>query len=117
MRPRTLVSSFLSKVCRRGLDNGGVKVRAEIGKLSALHTLGVVNVNASCGTKAIFKALKKLTQLRKLGVSGINKGNIKETRSFVKPSEIMHISNLCQWSSIKMITWMDWIASPSHPRP
>ena len=45
------------------LDNGGV----EIGSLSALtlHTLGVVNVNGSCG-KSIFNELKKLTQLRKL---------------------------------------------------
>jgi hypothetical protein len=72
-RPHTLVSSLLSKLCRHGLDNGGV----EIGKLSALHTLGVLNVNGSCG-KFIFKEIKKLTQLRKLSVSGINKGNIQE---------------------------------------
>ncbi|OEL30026.1 hypothetical protein BAE44_0008955, partial [Dichanthelium oligosanthes] len=54
----------------------------EIGKLSALHTFGVVNVNGSCGNgscgKSIFEELKKLNQLRKLGVSGINKGNIKD---------------------------------------
>lgn len=72
-RPHTLVSSLLSKLCRRGLDNGGV----EIGKLSTLHTLGVVNVKGPCG-KSIFKEIKQLTQLRKLGVCGINKGNIHE---------------------------------------
>jgi hypothetical protein len=72
-------------LCRRGgggLDNNGpaaagVTVPADIGKLSVLHTLGVVKVSAQCG-KAIFQELKKLTRLRKLGVSGINKGNIKE---------------------------------------
>nr|CAB3446015.1 unnamed protein product [Digitaria exilis] len=74
-RPRGWVSSLMPKLRRGGLDNSGV----EIGKLSAfgLHTLGVVNVTGSCG-KSIFKELKKLTQLRKLGVSGINKGNIKD---------------------------------------
>ena len=41
-RPSARVSSLLSKLCRGGLDNGGV----QIGKLSALHTFGVVNVKA-----------------------------------------------------------------------
>jgi hypothetical protein len=45
-----------------------------IGKLTTLHTLGVVDVNLS-GGKAFLKELRKLTQLRKLGVSGINRGN------------------------------------------
>ncbi|KAG0516345.1 hypothetical protein BDA96_10G354000 [Sorghum bicolor] len=80
-RPRTLVSSFLSKFIRRGDGPAaaGVTFPADIGNLSVLHTLGVVKVShAQCGSKAIFQELKKLTQLRKLGVSGVNKGNIKE---------------------------------------
>ncbi|CAM0908698.1 unnamed protein product [Alopecurus aequalis] len=55
----------------------GVRVPRGIGKLTALHTLGVVNVGAS-GGKGTVEELKKLTQLRKLGVSGINKHNSKE---------------------------------------
>ena len=44
-----------------------------------LHTIGVVKVIApSSKDMDIFEELKKLTQLRKLGVSGINKGNIKK---------------------------------------
>ncbi|XP_044318738.1 disease resistance protein RGA4-like [Triticum aestivum] len=52
----------------------GIVVPPGIGKLTALHTLGVVNVRAS-GTKAVLEGLKKLTHLHKLGVSGINKSN------------------------------------------
>ncbi|KAE8805199.1 hypothetical protein D1007_18748 [Hordeum vulgare] len=69
------VSSWLPDVCRRH-RLVGVQVPEEIGKLTALHTLGVINVAAS-GAKAFLPELKKLTQLRKLGVSGINKHNSK----------------------------------------
>uniref|UniRef100_A0ACD6AUV5 Uncharacterized protein n=1 Tax=Avena sativa TaxID=4498 RepID=A0ACD6AUV5_AVESA len=69
----------LHQKCRRlygdGDDNAhGVKVPvAGIHKLTALHTLGVVNVTRS--GKTLLKELKKLTQLRKLRVSGINGKN------------------------------------------
>ncbi|XP_047072674.1 uncharacterized protein LOC124681946 isoform X2 [Lolium rigidum] len=67
-RPQTLVSSWLSKFQKPRHDSGSVKVPVGIGSLTALHTLGVVNVAAG---KAALKELKNLTQLRKLGVSGI----------------------------------------------
>jgi hypothetical protein len=72
-----LVPSFLSKLCRRNND-GSVKVPAGIKKLVVMHTLGVVNVNCTSRGEYIFDVLKKLSQLRKLGVSGISKRNIKE---------------------------------------
>uniref|UniRef100_A0ACD5UJ53 Uncharacterized protein n=1 Tax=Avena sativa TaxID=4498 RepID=A0ACD5UJ53_AVESA len=69
----------------------GVKVPSEVGKLTALHTLGVVNIRAS-GGKAIVKEIKKLTQLRKLGVSGINRHNSKELFSSI--SGHVHLESL-----------------------
>jgi Leucine-rich repeat (LRR) protein len=74
----SLSKKFSSRCCRRDVYNGGgVKVPgASIGNLTALHTLGVVNATTS--GKVLLKEITKLTQLRKLGVSGINKGNIEE---------------------------------------
>ncbi|KAF6992205.1 hypothetical protein CFC21_009220 [Triticum aestivum] len=81
-RPCSLVSSWLSKLRRRRLDNDGVEVPEGIGSMTALHTIGVVNVNIPNG-KAILKELKKVTQLRKLSVSGINGQNIQELCNFI----------------------------------
>lgn len=68
-------SSRLSESRRRdGLV--GREVPKGIGELTALHTLGVVNVSAS-GGKAFVEEIKKLTQLHKLGVSGISRHNSK----------------------------------------
>lgn len=64
--------SWLSR--KKKTNDGGVKVPAGIGNLTALHTLGVVKVSGTCG-KAILKEMKQLTQLRNLGVSGINQKN------------------------------------------
>uniref|UniRef100_N1QYX7 Disease resistance protein RPM1 n=1 Tax=Aegilops tauschii TaxID=37682 RepID=N1QYX7_AEGTA len=81
-RPCSLVSSWLSKLRRRRLDNDGVEFPVGIGSMTALHTIGVVNVNIPNG-KAILKELKNLTQLRKLSVSGINRQNIQELCDFI----------------------------------
>ncbi|KAL6658475.1 hypothetical protein ACP70R_004061 [Stipagrostis hirtigluma subsp. patula] len=61
----------------RRLPNSGVEVPRGIEQLIALHTLGVIDVSVARG-RCILKELKKLTQLRKLGVSGINQENCQE---------------------------------------
>uniref|UniRef100_A0A0E0AYA8 Uncharacterized protein n=1 Tax=Oryza glumipatula TaxID=40148 RepID=A0A0E0AYA8_9ORYZ len=70
-----LISSWL-----RNLDLFSVEVPRGIGRLRAIHTLSVVNIARG---KAILKNLKKLTQLRKLGVTGINKNNCKKLCSAI----------------------------------
>jgi len=74
--PRTTVSWTSSLFCRhRQLE--GVEVPTGIDKMTALHTIGVVNVDSARG-RAILKEVRKLTQLRKLGVSGISRNNSKD---------------------------------------
>lgn len=51
-----------------------------IGKLRALHTLGLVNL---AWDKAILQDMKRLTHLRKLAVTGINKENGQEFCSVI----------------------------------
>ncbi|CAD6254460.1 unnamed protein product [Miscanthus lutarioriparius] len=51
----------------------GVQVPRGISKLKALHTLRVVNVTQ--GKATTFQELRELTQLRKLGVTGVGKKN------------------------------------------
>lgn len=58
-------------------NSGGVTVPRGIQGLVALHTLGVVDVGVAEG-KAILEEIKKLSQLHKLGVCGINQNNSKE---------------------------------------
>nr|UBY07474.1 NBS-LRR disease resistance protein [Dasypyrum villosum] len=66
--------SWLPEFCRCHRPTISVEVPTDIGELIELHTLGVINITAS-GAKKTVKELKKLTQLRKLGVSGINRKN------------------------------------------
>uniref|UniRef100_A0A0D9XAA9 FBD domain-containing protein n=1 Tax=Leersia perrieri TaxID=77586 RepID=A0A0D9XAA9_9ORYZ len=64
----------------RNMDLYGVKVPRGIGRLRYMHTLSVVNIARG---NAFLKKLKRLTQLRKLGVTGINKKNCKELCSAI----------------------------------
>ncbi|VAI93789.1 unnamed protein product [Triticum turgidum subsp. durum] len=77
------LSNCLHELCRRN-HLAGVKAPRGIGKLTELHTLGVVNV--------ALEDLKKLTQLRKLGVSGINTKN--SPRFFSAISDHVHLESL-----------------------
>ncbi|WVZ91899.1 hypothetical protein U9M48_038012 [Paspalum notatum var. saurae] len=61
----------------RRLDPYGVVVPKGIWKLKSLRTLGVMNIAGGSG-KAMLRDMRKLTQLRKLAVRGINQENCKE---------------------------------------
>ncbi|KAI5021243.1 hypothetical protein ZWY2020_055088 [Hordeum vulgare] len=63
------------------LDMYGVLVPRGMRKLKALHTLGVVNIGRR--RKVVLQDIKRLTQLRKLGVTGINKENGQELCSAI----------------------------------
>uniref|UniRef100_J3LCV0 Uncharacterized protein n=1 Tax=Oryza brachyantha TaxID=4533 RepID=J3LCV0_ORYBR len=74
-----------------GEDLEGVEAPDGIGKLSVLHTIGVVNVTSN---KAILGELEKLTQLRKLGLTGINKKNSQSVLSVINNLALLHSLSL-----------------------
>ncbi|TKW02978.1 hypothetical protein SEVIR_7G044200v4 [Setaria viridis] len=93
-RAQNFVSGCLSNNLNRSKQqahDSSVKVPAGIGRLTMLQTLGVVNVGGA-GRKAISNELKMLTQLRKLGVSGINQGNYQKLFSAI--SDHAHLVSL-----------------------
>uniref|UniRef100_A0ACD5TT79 Uncharacterized protein n=1 Tax=Avena sativa TaxID=4498 RepID=A0ACD5TT79_AVESA len=80
-------------LCKKhGHNLVGVEVPRGIGRLKALHTLGVVNVAAPGSSKSFVQDLKKLTQLRKLGVSGINRKN--SAKFFRAINGLVHLESL-----------------------
>ncbi|CAN6372461.1 unnamed protein product [Urochloa humidicola] len=72
---RVMLANLCLRLCRRrllaGTQSGGVGVPEGIAKLTPLQTLGVVDVNTRGGVP-IYSELGKLTNLRKLSVSGLN---------------------------------------------
>ncbi|KAJ1274745.1 hypothetical protein BS78_05G084800 [Paspalum vaginatum] len=69
---------------RHAFMAGGVEVPGGVGKLSALHTLGIVHISSSSADgEAVMEDLKKLTQLHKLGVCGVNQRNSQKLCSAI----------------------------------
>lgn len=78
----TVVGSWFQLSKWHAPNSSGVELPRGIGQLIGLLTLGVIDVSAARG-RSILKELKKLTQLQKLGVSGISRGNCQELSSVI----------------------------------
>jgi hypothetical protein len=89
--------------------NGGVVVPRGIGKMTALHNISVIDVSVASGS-AILEELKNLTQLRKLGVSGIKRENCKELCCAI--SDHAHLESLSLWLGTNQAGCLDAISPP-----
>ncbi|CAL4994135.1 unnamed protein product [Urochloa decumbens] len=102
--------SWLSAPCRAG-PVCGVEVPTGIEKLTALHTIGVLNAGLLRG-KAILKEIKKLTQLHKLGVTGISNKNCKVLCSAI--SYHAHLESLSVWLNRGSGHCLDKVSMPQQ---
>jgi len=100
-----------SKFNQRRHPRFGVEVPSGIGKLTALHTLGVINIGASEG-EAVLKMLKNLTQLCKLGVFGVNRKNSEAFSSAI--SRHSHLGSLAVCLDKESQDCVDDICLPSQ---
>jgi len=90
----------------------GVKVPIKTAALISLHTLGVINISATSDMD-IQQLFKNLTQLRKLGVSGINRRNIKGFFSAIEGH--VHLESLSlQLHMEKDLEWLHKITTPRN---
>ncbi|KAG2557839.1 hypothetical protein PVAP13_8NG262100 [Panicum virgatum] len=87
----------------------GVEVTRGTQKLMLLHTFGVVNVGIVRG-KAILKDIRKLTHLRKLGVSGVSKKNYNVFCSAISGKP--RLESLSVWLSRVNQEYLDDISTP-----
>lgn len=85
---------FMARVLLRGLDPFGVEVPRMIGEWKNMHTLGVVNVARG---ETVIQELKKITKLRKLGITGINKKNGKDVGNAI--SDLSYLESVSLRSS------------------
>ena len=111
-RAATLVLPELWTHCGRLLPdshNGGVVVPRGIGKMTALHNISVIDVSVASGS-AILEELKNLTQLRKLGVSGVKRENCKELCCAI--SDHAHLESLSLWLGTNQAGCLDAISPP-----
>ncbi|KAF8758147.1 hypothetical protein HU200_010664 [Digitaria exilis] len=96
-------------VLLRGFDVCGVKAPRGIGKLKALNTLGVINVARG---KNVLKEIKKLTQLRKLGITGIKKDHCEELGSTIYSCSHLQTLSLRAEGNNGLVGCLDDISPP-----
>lgn len=93
----------------RGFDVHGVEVPEGIEELKALHTLGVVNVARG---KNVLKDIKKLTQLRKLGITGIKKNHCEEFGAAISSCSHLQTLSLRAEGKDGLVGCLDLISPP-----
>ncbi|XP_037410390.1 disease resistance protein Pik-2-like [Triticum dicoccoides] len=88
---------------------GGVEVPRGIWKLKALHTLRTVNVSLG---KTVLQDIKKLTRLRKLGLTGISKRNGQELCSAITRLSSLESLSLQSYGELGFSSCLDGLSSP-----
>ncbi|XP_044352341.1 disease resistance protein Pik-2 isoform X2 [Triticum aestivum] len=101
--------SILPYYAAGGRNPGGVEMPRGIWKLKALHTLHTVDVSAG---KAVLKDIRKLTRLRKLGVTGINKRNGQELCSAIDRLSSLESLSLHSHGETGLSGCLDGLFSP-----
>lgn len=78
-----------------GSRNGGIEAPPGLGKMIALHNISVIDVSSVASGRATLEELKNFTQLRKLGVSGLNRVNCKELCSAISGHPHLKTLSVC----------------------
>ncbi|XBH67156.1 hypothetical protein VPH35_095580 [Triticum aestivum] len=92
-----------------GRNPGGVEVPRGIWKLKALHTLRTVDFSVG---KAVLQDIKKLTRIRKLGLTGINKRNGQELCSAISRLNSLESLSLQSHGETGLSVCLDGLSSP-----
>ncbi|WVZ50444.1 hypothetical protein U9M48_001696 [Paspalum notatum var. saurae] len=96
----------------KSFSNGGIRLPQGIGKMTALHNISILDVSiiVIARRRPNLEELKNLTQLRKLGVSGVNGENSKELCSAI--SGHPHLESLSVWLNTDQDGCLDAISPP-----
>uniref|UniRef100_A0A453GUS6 Disease resistance protein RPM1 n=1 Tax=Aegilops tauschii subsp. strangulata TaxID=200361 RepID=A0A453GUS6_AEGTS len=101
--------SILPYYAAGGRNPGGIEVPRGIWKMKTLHTLRVVDISVG---KAALQDIKKLTRLRKLGVTGINKRNSQELCSAIARLSSLESLSLRSHEETGLSGRLDGLSSP-----
>ncbi|WVZ50525.1 hypothetical protein U9M48_001771 [Paspalum notatum var. saurae] len=108
---RRLWRTRYSQRLPNSFSNGGIELPRGIGKMTALHSISVLDVSFVIASgRPSLEELKNLTQLRKLGVSGINGENCKELCAAI--SGHPHLESLSVWLNTDQDGCLDTISPP-----